>query len=95
MQWLQDPSNVDNLHNVRHEATRYSAIKKKEYLKAKIEEIKTNSKIKNIRDMYRGISNCKKGYQPRTNIVKDVKGDLVTDSHSILARWRNHFSLCY
>jgi hypothetical protein len=25
--------------------------------------------------------------------VKDEKGDLVADSHSILARWRNHFSL--
>jgi hypothetical protein len=24
--------------------------------------------------------------------VKDEKGDLVADSHSILARWRNHFS---
>ena len=32
------------------------------------------------------------GYQPRTNIVKDENGDLVTDSDSILARWRNHFS---
>ena len=30
----------------------------------------------------------KKGYQLRTNIVKDDKGDLVTD----LARWINHFS---
>jgi hypothetical protein len=31
--------------------------------------------------------------QPRTNVVKDEKGDLVADSHStsILARWRNHF----
>jgi hypothetical protein len=28
----------------------------------------------------------------RTNTVKDEKGDLVTDSHSILFRWRNHFS---
>jgi hypothetical protein len=43
--------------------------------------------------LYRGISKCKKGYQPRTNIVKDDKGDLVTDCHSILARWRNSFSL--
>jgi hypothetical protein len=34
----------------------------------------------------------KKAYQPRTNTVKDEKGDLVTDSHSILARWRKHFS---
>jgi len=42
-------------------------------------------------DLYRGFSDFKKGYQPRTNIVKDERGDLVTDSHSILARWRNHF----
>jgi len=32
------------------------------------------------------------GYQPRTNRVKDEKSDLVADSHSILARWRNCFS---
>ena len=42
--------------------------------------------------MYRGISDLKKGCQPRTGIVKDEKGDLVADCHSILARWRNHFS---
>ena len=39
--------------------------------------------------MYRGFKN---GYKPRTNIVKDEKGDLVTDSPSVLGRWRNHFS---
>jgi hypothetical protein len=33
--------------------------------------------------------NC---YQPRTNTERDDKGDLTTDCHSILARWRNHFS---
>ena len=32
-----------------------------------------------------------KGYQSRTNIVKDEMGDLVADFHSILARWRNRF----
>jgi hypothetical protein len=42
--------------------------------------------------MNSGISDLKKGYQPRTNIVNDEKGDLVVESHSILARWRNHFS---
>ena len=42
--------------------------------------------------MYRGISDFKKGYQPRTNIGKDEKDDLVAESYSILARWRNHFS---
>ena len=38
-----------------------------------------------------GINVFKKGYQPRCNIVKDEKGDLVADSHSIVTRWRNCF----
>jgi len=29
------------------------------------------------------ISDLKKGYQPRTNVVKDEKSDWITDSHSI------------
>jgi len=41
--------------------------------------------------LYRGISDFKKGYQPRCIIVKDEKGDLVEDSHGIVARWRNYF----
>jgi hypothetical protein len=40
----------------------------------------------------RSIKDSKKGYQPRTNIVKDKKGDWVTDSHSIFTRYRSHFS---
>jgi len=35
-------------------------------------------KIQNIRDLYRGINDFKKGYQPRNKIVKDEKGDLIT-----------------
>jgi hypothetical protein len=58
MQWEQDPnqSNVDNLNSVRREASRYFRNKKKEYLKAKIVELETNSKPKNVRDLCRGIS---------------------------------------
>jgi hypothetical protein len=44
-----------------------------EYLKAEIDEPETNSKIKNIRTLYRSINDFKKGYQPRTAIVKDDK----------------------
>ena len=64
MQWVQDPSqsNVDNLNNVRREASRHCRNKKKAYLKPKIKEFETNCKIKNIRDLYRGISDFKKVY---------------------------------
>jgi hypothetical protein len=41
--------------------------------------------------LYRGIKDFKQGYQLRTNELKDERGDLVADCHSILARWRNHF----
>ena len=61
-------------------------------MKVKIEELETNSKINNVRDLFRGINDFKKEYQPRTTIVKEEKGDLVADSHSIMARWRNYFS---
>jgi len=94
IQWMLDPSqsNVGNLNKVRNDASRHFRNKKKAYLKAKIEKLETNNKIKNIRDLYGGTSDFKKGYQPRTNTAKDDKGDLVADSHSILARWRNYFS---
>ena len=93
MHWIQDPgrSNVDYLNNVRRDASGYFRNKKKAYLKAKIEELEINSKINNIRDLYMGINDFKKGYQPRTILVKDEK-DLVADSHSIMTRWRNYFS---
>ena len=94
IQWIQDPSqsNVDNLNKVRREVSRHFGNKKKAYLRAKIEELETNNKIQNIRNFYRGISEFKKGYQPRCNIVKDEKGDWVADSQGIVARWRNYFS---
>jgi len=44
-----------------------------------------------VSDLKRGIDDFNKGYQPTTNIVKAKKGYLITDSYSILARWRNHF----
>ena len=71
----KDPSqsNVDNLNKVRREFSRHFRNKKKAYLRAKIEELETNNKIQNVRDLYRGISDFKKGYQPRCNIVKDEK----------------------
>jgi hypothetical protein len=42
-------------------------------------------------DLFRGINDFKKRYQPKTKIVKDDKGDLFADSHNILARWRKFF----
>jgi hypothetical protein len=93
LRWLQDPSeaNEDNLIDVRREASRHFRHEKREYLKDKINELESNSKIKNIRDLCRGINEFKKGYQPRTNLVKDERGHLLADPHKILNRLKNYF----
>jgi len=46
---------VNNLNNIRSKASRQFRNKKKENLKAKIYELATNSKIKNIKDLDMGI----------------------------------------
>jgi hypothetical protein len=63
----------------------------REYLKDKINELATNSRNKNMRYLYRGINEFKRGYQPIDNLVKDENGNLLADSHSILNRWKNYF----
>jgi hypothetical protein len=55
-----------------------------------LRNLKKNSKIKNVRNLYRAINDFKKGYQPRTIIVKDEKSDWVADSQSIMVRWRKY-----
>ena len=61
IQWIQDP-NQNSVDNLNSEVSRHFRNKKKAYPRAKIEELETNSKIMNIRDLYRGINDFKKGY---------------------------------
>jgi hypothetical protein len=49
-----------------------------------------NSKNKNIRDLHRGINEFKRGYQPKSNLVKDENGDLLADFHIIFNMWKNY-----
>jgi hypothetical protein len=81
--------NGGNQKNLRHETSRTFRNKKREHLKDKINELETNNKNKNIRDLYRGINEFKKGYQPRINIIKDENGNLIADPQNVLNRWKN------
>jgi hypothetical protein len=60
--------------------------------KGKINELATNSKNKNITNLYRGINEFKRGYQPRRKLLKDENGDLLADSQNIFIKWKNYFS---
>jgi hypothetical protein len=92
LQWLQDPTERDNLINVRHEASRHFRNKKREYLKDNINELATNSKNKNIRDLYKGINEYKRSDQHGSHLVKDENGYLLADSSNTINRWKSYFS---
>jgi hypothetical protein len=91
---LQNSSQIsrDNLQNVRHETSRIFRNKDREHLKGKINELETNNKNKNIRDLYRGINKFKKGYQSRINIIGDENGNLIADPQDVLNKWKNFFN---
>jgi hypothetical protein len=72
------------------EASRHFRKKKREYLKDKIKKLESDSKNKNIRDLYRGTNEFKKVYQLRTNMKVEMD-DLLVDLHKILNRWKNYF----
>jgi hypothetical protein len=63
LQFLQDPGEINgnNLKNVRRVASRYFRNEKRKYLKDKTNELATNNKNKNIRDLYREIHEFKRG----------------------------------
>jgi hypothetical protein len=91
---MQNPSQInrDNLQNLRRETSRIFRNKKREYVKGKISELETNNRDKNIRHLYRGINEFKKGYQPRINIIKDQNGNLLADPSNVLNKWKNFFN---
>jgi hypothetical protein len=65
LQWLQNPNQINrhDLQNLRRETIGIFRKKKREYLKGKINDLVTNDKNKNIRDLYRSMNEFKKGYQ--------------------------------
>jgi hypothetical protein len=74
------PKQCNNLNNVRREVSRHFRNKRREYLKTKLEELEIYVEVKNIKDLYRGISDFKMSYQHRTNIVKDEKSSTYSPS---------------
>jgi hypothetical protein len=65
LQWLQDPSETSegNLSDVRREGNRHFRNKKREYLKGRINELESNCKNTNNRELYRGINESSQNFE--------------------------------
>ena len=65
--------------------------KRREWEKKKIVEIEENGRKRDVREMYKGINSVKKGFQSRSNVVRDENGDLTADREGVLNRWKRYF----
>ena len=75
-----------------HDTCRLFRKKKRDYMKAKVSKLEESSKNKNIREIYKGINEFKKGYQPRNYVIKKHDGRIEADRTSILNIWEKLFS---
>jgi hypothetical protein len=76
---------------MKYGASRHFRNKGREHLNDKINEFPMNCKNMNIRQLYRGINEFKRGNQPKNSLIKAENGDLLAYSHKIRNRWENDF----
>ena len=65
--------------------------KKRKYKFKLLDEIEENYKNKEIRSMYQGLKQEKKGYQSSSVFYKNEKGELVGNEEKILELWQRYF----
>ncbi|GFR75769.1 endonuclease-reverse transcriptase [Elysia marginata] len=64
---------------------------KKKYTEDKCEQIENNFSKKNrSRDAYNIIKNLTKTFQPKSIVIKDENGNVLTESGQILDRWKRY-----
>jgi hypothetical protein len=76
------------LNNIRRETSRHFRNEKREYLKEKIDELATNSKNKNIRDLYRRINGLRGVTNLEVTCHHGMSRPQVADGGDGLQMWR-------
>ena len=61
-------------------------------MKEKVNKLVENSKNEDIHEMYKGIIEFKKGYEPRAYVIRKYDCRIVADTTSILSRWEQFYS---
>ena len=75
----------------RREANYICRRKKRTAWNEQLEDMEKNFKENNDRQAYKEVKFIKKGYAPRTSMIKDKKGEIVSTHAEVLERWKEHF----
>ena len=92
--WLddrEDDGKRQDFITSRRWAKRVNRRKKRSMVDRAMREIEENRRAGNIRQQFIGMKSFKKGFQPRTDVIKDKDGLIITQELAIKARWSDYF----
>lgn len=81
----------ENYIEQRNKTKKVLRKKKRKHYEAKLENIEESYKNNQIRNLYQGIKNEKRGHQPKTVHYKDKNGEMIMGEPEVLARWKQYF----
>ena len=95
MKWLEDRNNDvvfvrETFREARRNAVSVNRRKKRQALDRDLREIEENSLRGHTRAQYQGISKIRKGYQPRQELIRDTRGNILVNKDDINARGEIH-----
>ena len=57
-----------------------------------MKNIESNSRENNPREIYKGINSIQKGFQSRSQLMKDENGNIIAVESELIDRWEKFFS---
>lgn len=84
-------ANTENFQQTRKDAKKVLRKKKRQWAKEKLEQIEEMQNKKEVRAMFQGTREIKKGFQPRSSFCKDKAGCMIGDEKGIMERWVEYF----
>ena len=81
----------EELRQARREEKRVHRRKKREYEKRILEELEIAYSTRDTRKFYRKLNDVKRGFQPRTSMVRKRNGEIASHQTDVIDTWKEHF----
>ncbi|KAJ4429507.1 hypothetical protein ANN_21676 [Periplaneta americana] len=77
--------------NKRKEANHMFRNKKRALLHEKLSNISIEYNNQNARNFYKEVNYFKKGFKPQTKLIKNSKGEIISNEAQALERWKEYY----
>ncbi|KAI5737941.1 hypothetical protein M8J77_000982 [Diaphorina citri] len=87
----RDTPSIEEYREERRRTKKLIRRKKREHINKKLEQIEKEDSMKNVRSFYQLVNQQRRGTQPKSTMIKDKNGTILTGNESIRERWAEYF----